>query len=137
MRYAHCVSYRHLPLLCSFVKYTLVGGGGAVADFCTLMLCYQVLGWHYLLASACGFTAGLLLVYIFSNLWVFDERKLKSSPGKEFVIFSLIGIAGLLLTQGFMWLFVDGCGFLVPIAKCITMALVLLWNFGARKWILY
>lgn len=129
--------YRYLPLLCPFVKYTLVGGSGAVADFCTLMLCHQVLGWHYLLATACGFIAGLVIVYIFSILWVFDTRRLKTCPAKEFVIFTLIGIAGLLLTQGFMWLFVDGCGFLVPIAKCITMALVLLWNFGARKWILY
>lgn len=127
----------HSALVLAFLKYALVGGGGAVVDFCTLMLCYEVFGWHYLFATACGFMVGLVFVYILSNLWVFDTRKLETSPAKEFVIFTLIGIAGLLLTQGLMWLFVDGCGLIVPLAKCITLFLVLFWNFGARKWILY
>ncbi len=125
------------PLFLSFAKYALVGGGGAVLDFGTLMLAYEVFGWHYLLACALGFTVGLVFVYFLSNVWVFSQRRMGDSPAREFVVFTLIGLAGLALTQLFMWSFVDGLGLPVALAKIITMGLVLCWNFGARKWILY
>ena len=125
------------PLFLSFVKYALVGGGGAVLDFGTLMLAYGLFGWHYLVATAFGFIVGLVFVYVLSNLWVFNQRRMGDSPAREFAVFTLIGLAGLALTQLFMWSFVDGLGLPVVPAKLITMALVLCWNFGARKWILY
>ncbi len=78
-----------------------------------------------------------MFVYILSNLWVFSQRKMVDSPAREFTVFALIGFAGLGLTQFFMWSFVEGFSLPVYLAKLITMALVLCWNFGARKWILY
>ena len=55
----------------------------------------------------------------------------------EFFVFALIGIIGLLLTVLFMWVFVDVSGIYPLVAKFMTTALVLVWNFGARKMILY
>ncbi len=106
-------------------------------DFTTLMLVHRLLGWHYLMATAFGFCVGLVFVYLLSNLWVFTHRRMGDSPAREFTVFALIGLAGLGLTQLFMWSFVDGLSLPVALAKLITMALVLCWNFGARKWILY
>ena len=55
----------------------------------------------------------------------------------EFLIFLIIGLIGLGLTLLFMWLFVDVAGIYPLISKLVTTAIVLLWNFGARKIILY
>lgn len=121
----------------SFLRYLVAGGVGFLVDYGTLALCYTVFGWHYLLAAALGFSAGLIFVYWASNVWVFNVRKWERHRLTEFSIFTLIGLIGLLLTMGCMWFFVELL-FLSPlVAKLVTTALVLLWNYGARKVILY
>lgn len=124
-------------LITSFLKYLVAGGFGFVLDYATLTLCYKVLGWHYLAAATCGFIVGLVFVYISSNKWVFDTRKMKNRRVQEFSIFAVIGIIGLGLTNLFMWMLVDGLGVYPLIAKLFTTGIVLMWNYGARKVILY
>lgn len=124
-------------LVTSFLKYLVAGGFGFVLDYGTLTLCYEVLGVHYLVAATCGFIVGLIFVYISSNKWVFDTRKMKNCRVQEFLIFAAIGIIGLGLTNLFMWGLVDGLGFYPLIAKLFTTGVVLMWNYGARKIILY
>jgi len=126
---------RHL--LNSFLRYLVAGGAGFLIDYSVLALCYHVFGWHYLLAAALGFLLGLVFVYVASNAWVFESRKLRGQSFTEFFLFTVIGLVGLLLTTAFMWLFVEKATFPPLIAKLVTTALVLLWNFGARKFLLY
>ena len=123
--------------LATFAKYLVAGGAGFVVDYSFLTLCYVLLGCHYLISAALGFIAGLVFVYISSNKWVFACRRLKDNVAMEFFVFAIIGIIGLLLTVLFMWVFVDVSGIYPLVAKFMTTALVLVWNFGARKMILY
>lgn len=124
-------------LVTSFLKYLVAGGFSFVLDYGTLTLCYEVLGVHYLVAATCGFLVGLIFVYISSNMWVFDTRRMKNRRVQEFLIFTVIGIIGLGLTNLFMWGLVDGLGVYPLIAKLFTTGVVLMWNYGARKIILY
>lgn len=131
------VSQKMRKLFSAFLRYVVAGGVGFLIDYGVLLLCHEVIGIHYLLAATLGFIAGLVFVYAASNKWVFDQRKMESSKVKEFSVFSLIGIVGLGLTVLFMWAFTDGLGMMPRISKLFTTALVMLWNFGARKCILY
>lgn len=124
-------------LIISFVKYLFAGGLGFVLDYGILTLCFEILGWHYLVSAASGFSAGLLFVYASSNKWVFTYRSMEDKKLVEFTIFLLIGIIGLGLTILSMWVLVDVFGIYPLISKLLTTAVVLLWNFGARKIILY
>ena len=124
-------------MIIAFVRYMFAGGVGFLIDYSILALFYEVCGCHYLLSSAMGFVCGLIFVYVASNRWVFSNRKMQHHQVVEFVIFSIIGLVGLLLTMLFMWLFTDVCAIHVLISKLLTTALVLMWNFGARKFILY
>lgn len=121
----------------SFCKYLIAGGAGFLLDFGTLYLCFNILGMHYLMSSILGFIVGLVFVYISSNKWVFGERQMGDRQVLEFSLFAIIGVVGLGLTVLFMWLFVDTFGVYPLIAKLITTGLVLIWNFGARKYLLY
>lgn len=125
------------PLTISFAKYMLAGGVGFLLDYMVLAVCFECFGWHYLLSSALGFVSGLFFVYICSNKWVFTRRSMADKVAAEFLIFLIIGVIGLGLTLLFMWLFVDVAGIYPLISKLVTTAIVLLWNFGARKIILY
>ena len=124
-------------LIISFAKYMVAGGVGFLLDYMVLAVCFECFGWHYLLSSALGFVSGVVFVYICSNKWVFTRRSMADKVVAEFTTFLLIGLIGLGLTLLFMWLFVDVAGIYPLISKLVTTAIVLLWNFGARKIILY
>lgn len=131
------LSARLCRIITSFLKYLVAGGMGFVLDYGTLTLCYKIIGWHYLVAATSGFLVGLVFVYISSNKWVFDTRQMKNRRVLEFLIFALIGVIGLGLTNLFMWALVDGLGIYPLISKLFTTGVVLMWNYGARKIILY
>ncbi|HNS26245.1 MAG TPA: GtrA family protein, partial [Methanobacteriaceae archaeon] len=83
-----------------------------------------------------AFILGLIVNYILSISWVFNNRKLNSST-LEFGVFSLIGMVGLGLNEVFIWFFTAEVGFYYLISKIISAIIVLFWNFFARKYVLF
>lgn len=119
-----------------FFRYCFVGGLAFLVDYGSLYLLSDKFGLHYLLSASIAFIAGLVVNYLISTYWVFSESKFQDKR-KEFAIFAIIGLIGLGLTEGLMWLFTDLAGLHYMLSKLITAALVLLWNFIARKLILF
>ena len=127
------------PLFAQFLRYLFTGGLAFVVDFGLFALCLRVLGLHYLWANFIGLIAGLVINYIISILWVFKgcHRIYEKSKKAEFTIFSIIGFIGVGLNQLLMLLMV-GCMSLDEfVSKIISAAIVLAWNFLARKFILF
>ena len=122
-----------------FVRYLVTGGLAFVVDFGLFALCLYVLDWHYLLANLVGLVAGLVLNYAMSIVWVFTacKRTLEKQKAAEFVLFALVGIAGVGINQLLMYLMVDGFSLNEMLSKIVAAALVLMWNFGARKLLLF
>ncbi len=117
-------------LLVELRRYIVVGGLAFVVDWAVLRLGID-LGAHYLLATALGFAAGLVLNYALSVTWVW--RGTRATAWRDFAVFTLIGIGGLLLTEGLMHLAVETGGLTATVAKPPIAGLVLLWNFGLRR----
>ena len=129
-------------LIHEFFKYAIVGGIAFVVDFTTLWLCQEFIFYKITYgvywATACGFAAGLVVNYVLSILYVFTEAK-KTGKGrtvKAFVIFTVIGIVGLGLTEVGMW-----CGlqlhFDYRFVKIVVTGIILLYNYIARKIIIF
>lgn len=93
-------------------------------------------GMDYRGAAAAGFLGGLLVAYWLSVRFVFKTRTVVD-PRTEFMIFSAIGLMGLTLTELLMWLLVSGAGLPAVQAKLPTAGFVFLFNFGARKALLF
>jgi putative flippase GtrA len=123
-------------LLQQFARYLVVGGLAFVVDFGLLYLLTEFAGFHYLISAAMAFLFGLLTNYFLSRLWVFDRRTMES-VAMEFVIFTVIGIVGLGLNEGIIWFVREKIHFHYMIAKAISAGIVLIWNFGARKSVLF
>lgn len=121
----------------AFARYIVAGGVAFCLDYALLILCYQFFDLHYMLAASAGFIGGIFCTYLCCNYWVFSHRKLKAQPLREMGIFGLIGLIGLMLTLLFMGFFVSMVGWHPYIAKILTTGLVLIWNFAARKIVLY
>ena len=119
-----------------FLRYLVVGGVAFVVDFGVLVLLTEVLSLHYLTSAAVAFCCGLVINGILSITWVFDTRSLGSKK-TEFTIFSVIGVVGLGWNELLMYLGTDVVGLDYRLSKLITVAIVLFWNFGMRKLILF
>ena len=67
---------------------------------------------------------------------MFQEGSKKTGTIGEFIAYGIIGLMGLFFTEGIMWILLK-VGILYMIAKVVAAALVLIWNFVARKLLLY
>lgn len=123
-------------ILIQIVRYFVSGGVAFAVDAGLLYLLTEWAGLHYLYSSTISFSVGLVITYLFSIFWVFDNRSLKSKWA-EFLIFVLIGVVGLLLTNFFLWVFTDKLGLYYLVSKVITTVLVFIWNFIAKKTLLF
>ena len=121
------------------IRYGFSGAIAFVVDFGLLWFVTGVCHAHYLFGAFCGYTAGLIITYLLSITWIFSDRKLSNRQGAEFLIFTVIGLVGLLLTQGLMYLFTE---YLFGIdrylySKMLTAVLVALFNFAMKKLLLF
>ncbi len=120
-----------------FFRYIFVGGLATVVDWLVLFLLTDVVGIYYLLSAVVAFAAGLLANFLLSKLLVFQANKVAGTVFLEFFIYTIIGVIGLGLTELFLFCFTNLWHFHYMISKIIASAFVLLWNFFARKILLY
>lgn len=119
-----------------FLRYTIVGGTAFVVDFGLLGILTECCGLHYLLSATLSFAAGLTVNYLLSVSWVFSRSRLDNRMA-EFIIFGIVGVVGLLLNNLLLYLFTDVLNLHYMVSKIISAVIVLCWNFGGRKIILF
>lgn len=119
-----------------FFRSLFVGGMAFLVDAFSLFV-IEKMGAHYLVATAFGFLFGLLFNFWLSKRVVFAKAKPKIRGLGEFSVFALVGIIGLALTEILMYVFTDIVGFYFMLSKIVAAGIVLFWNFGARKILLY
>jgi putative flippase GtrA len=114
----------------------VVGGLAFLVDFGTLYALTAGLHIYYLTSAALSFILGLSCNYALSRIWVFDQRTLQNIT-LEYVIFTAIGLIGLGLNQVGMWVLTEQLHLHYLLTKIGTTAPVFLWNFCARKYVLF
>jgi putative flippase GtrA len=119
-----------------FFRYLIVGTSAFLVDFISLFVFTDILGFYYLFSASTSFILGLILNYYLSVNWVFNKRNL-SNKWIEFQIFAVIGILGLFFNGFLLWIFTEYIGIYYLYSKIITAILILIWNFTARKFILF
>jgi putative flippase GtrA len=114
-------------LLCSAVALGADGGLYALG---------MRLGLSYPVAACVGFMTGLAIAYSLSVRWAFRTRTVNDARA-EFIVFAGVGVAGLLLTEVLLWVQVSKLGIPALTAKIFAAGFVFLFNFGARKALLF
>ncbi len=134
---------RKLPkreaLLGQLWRYCITGGLAFVVDFGLFGVFLYGVGVHYLLANLIGLFFGLAVNYAISVGWVFSacQRQFKEKKWLEVAVFVAVGICGVALNQGLMYLMVDLFMWQPMISKILAAGIVLMWNFGGRKCLLF
>lgn len=118
------------------VKYGFASAAALALDYGLLLLLHHSFGLPYLAAAAIGFAAGLVLVYALSVRYVFNGRR-RLSSGPELLGFLVTGVLGLALNEFLMSVFVEQLLLSVALAKIPTAGFVFLFNFIARRAMLF
>jgi len=105
-------------------------------DIALLWILVQYVSWPYLLAATVSFSAGMLVGYFVSITGVFKYRRLKDQP-TEFASFAAVGIVGLAINAAAMSFGVGYLGKHYLTAKCGAACLTFVWNFAARRQLLF
>lgn len=119
-----------------FFRSIFVGGAAFLTDTAILMLLKSV-GVHYLIAAAIGFIIGTALNYILTRHFVFAALEPRMARPFEMTVFLAISLVGLGLTELLVWFFAGKLGIIVLLAKTFAAMIVYIWNFLARRFILY
>ncbi len=141
-------------------RFLLVGGTATLVDYFVFWIFDGVLfplistakWWTTLsliLATALGFCVGLIVNWILSVKFVFQQVKDKEEAGskKSFMIFTIIGVFGLVITEIGILLLVAilpefplfgvtevlGTTWAKWLAKVVMTCIVLAWNYIGRK----
>lgn len=122
--------------LLQLFRYTFVGGFAFLIDFGTLYIMTEYCKIHYLISAGVAFIFGLTINYFLSVKWVFSSRTMRNRL-LEFLLFTVIGLIGLVLNEFFLWILTDILLIYYLLSKIITTIIVYFWNFFARKVILF
>lgn len=132
-----------------FLRYVIVGGISAVIDMAAnYLMLYVILGTDsdntlmVALSVTVGFIVGLVANFVLSNIFVFKtaEQRKKGKTTGAFVIYTVVGIIGLGLTQLLTILgtfIISDSGFLYLVLTCFVKGVVLIWNYVGRKIFVY
>ena len=119
-------------LLAQIMKFGVVGVIATVIDFGIMNLLHYGLGLNILIANTSGFIISLIFNYLASMKYVFAHKE-GMSRRREFIIFVVLSVIGLVLNDGIVLALNAGSGLEANIAKICATALVMVYNFVTRK----
>ena len=126
-------------LIAQFMKFGVVGIIAFCIDYGLLALLTEVFGVNYLVSATVGFTVSVIFNYLASMRFVFTHKE-GMSRRREFVIFVVLSVIGLLINNGLMWAGVELVAWpdwiakhAYLIVKIFATAVVMVWNFVTRK----
>ncbi len=119
-------------LLAQFMKFGIVGVIAFVIDYGFMVLLTEVFSVPYLISTTVSFIISVVFNYFASMRFVF-KRKDDMSRRREFIIFVVLSVIGLVINDVFMWLMVDFLFIDYRISKIVVTFIVAVWNFVTRK----
>ena len=122
-------------LLLQIFRFLVVGGIAFIIDYSIMVFCKEILHFSVLLSAFFGFTISVIYNYIASVKWVFDVNK-DNNKTKNFVLFIIFSVIGLLLTELIMWFGTDVINISYLIVKIVATTIVMIFNFVTRKFFL-
>lgn len=118
------------------IGYTAVSGCALLVDLTMLWVLVHYFSWWYLAAATASFSAGLLVAYALSVKLVFEHRRLRDRR-LEFASFAGIGGVGVAINAAVISFGVKYLGLHYLIAKCGAAGFTFVWNFVARRQLLF
>lgn len=118
------VRYRHLVL------YGIIGCGCVAVDFVVFGILTYFFPEYYIIANVASVHCGIICSFLLNRHFNF---KIKNKTIIRFFIFYTVGLLGLLISSGLLYLMIDVWGMHVLFVKLVTIMIVTLFQFILNK----
>lgn len=117
------------------IRYIITGGLTTFLDLLVLYMCVELFHTSILWGTTIAFIIALLFSFTVNKIWTFAHKN--TTPNDIdvllFLKFIFVSCIGLLISLLLMHIFTMGFHIDYKIAKLLTSALVLVWNFSANS----
>ena len=126
-------------LIEQIMKFGVVGIIAFIIDYGLMVILTEFFQVNYLVSATISFTVSVIFNYVASMRYVFTHKE-DMSKTKEFVIFVVLSVIGLIINNVLMFVGVE----MLPwpawlsthaymIVKIFATGVVMIWNFVTRK----
>lgn len=119
-------------LIEQLLKFGVVGVLAFFIDYGLMVLLTELFSVDYLISATISFVVSVVFNYCASMRYVFRHRE-GLTRRREFVIFVVLSVVGLLLNDALMWLGTSLALIDYRITKIVVTFLVAVYNFVTRK----
>lgn len=126
-----------LTLYCKFrnlILYGIIGIFSAGIDFLVFYMLVTILAVFYLIANIFSVTIGITISFILNRNYNF---RVKDNVSKRFLMFTSVGLGGLLLSSALLYFFIDILAFDKVISKVLSIIFVVLTQFLLNTFITF
>lgn len=125
-----------------FIRSLIAGGAASLVDISIFSTAVNIFQINYIISNTVSFIFGLTVNYLLNREWVFNKEV--HNTKRDFLLFSLVGITGLILSNILLFTLIDLRLIYYVIdfpndrltnfaSKALVILLVFIWNFTARK----
>ena len=118
-----------------FIKYFLVGGLSALADFIIFAAFYYIIK-NWFISGLISFCIVTFLNYYLSIKFVFESGKRLRKSQEVFLVY-LISFIGFTINQSILFVMIEKFNLNVYLSKIATTSIIFLWNFNGRKYFVF
>lgn len=115
-------------------RFLAVGGGCFLLEYLLLYTLTEYAGFDPLISAPIAFTISLIVNYILCVYVVFHAER---QTGMQMFLFIFTSLLGLLINQAVMWFCIDVAGIWYMFSKIIASAIVMIWNYITKRYILH
>lgn len=126
----HLTKYQ--KILTQMAKFVITGVIATAIDWAIFYVLVYVFEINPLIAQLFSFLAATIFNYFSNTIWVFDTTKHKTRQ-RLVVEFFILSAVGLGISEGMLALLINIIGMNDMLAKVITTAVVMVFNFVTRK----
>lgn len=119
-------------LIEQIMKFGVVGVIAFVIDYGLMVLLTEAAGIDYLVSATVSFVVSVTFNYFASMRYVFTHKE-GLSRRREFLIFVILSVIGLIINDACMYLGTDVLAVDYRITKIGATFIVMVWNFVTRK----
>ena len=118
----------------NLILYGIIGSFTSALDFAVFTLLSKYIGIHYIVANCISVLIGISTSFALNRSINF---KVKDKTGKRFLIFLMVGLCGLLLSNVILYVGIDMLSGDELIVKLASIVLVVGFQFILNKFITF
>ena len=119
-------------LVKQIMGFGVVGVVCFLIDYLLMIALTELCHVNYLLSCGISFTVSTVVNYLLSMRYVFRSKE-SMNKTFEFILFVVMSVIGLGLTELLMMLSVEKLGLHYTLSKIVVTAIVMVYNFVTRK----